>query len=431
MARLTKRKIDTSVSASDKEIRLWDDDPRGLGVRIKPSGAKTFFVQFRSPVTDKKVRHSIGQYGSLTLEEARTEAKKVLGAVAKNRDPAREKRLARHQARTNAKTMAEFCNLYLRDAKAGLVTYRGRPKKSSTLSIDEGRVNRHIIPLLGDMLVGDVTSYDVERFMHSVRLGETAVTVKTGPRGIARVRGGEGTARRTVGLLGSIFSYAVKRRIRDDNPVSGLEKGQDKKRSRILAPDEYRRLGQALVDLETMGANRTALRAARVLALTGCRRDEIYRLKRSELDTHSRCLRLGDTKIGQQVRPVGTAALAELTAAAEESETQYVFPAARGDGQLRDTKVFRRAIEEAGLEGVALHTLRHSFASVALELEYSEMTVAGLLGHRSHSVTSRYTHHVDRALVAAADRVSRLIAQRMDCENSHAVEIIELPSIRA
>ena len=122
MARLTKRKIDTSVPPSDKEIRLWDDDPRGLGVRIKPSGATTFFVQFRSPVTDKKVRHTIGQYGRLTLEEARTEAKKVLGAVAKNRDPAREKRLARHQARINAKTMAEFCSLYLRDAKAGLVT---------------------------------------------------------------------------------------------------------------------------------------------------------------------------------------------------------------------------------------------------------------------------------------------------------------------
>ena len=103
----------------------------------------------------------------------------------------------------------------------------------------------------------------------------------------------------------------------------------------------------------------------------------------------------------------------KLTAAAEESESQYVFPAARGNGHLRDAKVFRRAIEEAELEGIVLHTLRHSFASVALEMEFSELTIAGLLGHRAHSVTSRYAHHVDRALVAAADRVSATIAARM------------------
>ena len=96
-----------------------------------------------------------------------------------------------------------------------------------------------------------------------------------------------------------------------------------------------------------------------------------------------------------------------------DTESQYLFPSSRGDGPLRDSKVIRRACDKAGFDGVSLHTLRHSFASVANELGYTEMTVAGLLGHRMRSVTSRYTHNVDRALVAASDRISALIAARM------------------
>ena len=98
MAGLTKRLIDASTPEDGKEIRLWDDDPRGFGIRIKPSGVKTFFVQYRSPVTFKKTRLTIGQYGRLTLDEARSEARKVLGCVEKGEDPADEKRWAKAQS---------------------------------------------------------------------------------------------------------------------------------------------------------------------------------------------------------------------------------------------------------------------------------------------------------------------------------------------
>jgi len=103
-----------------------------------------------------------------------------------------------------------------------------------------------------------------------------------------------------------------------------------------------------------------------------------------------------------------------------------VFPAATGGGQLTDAKLFRRICKAAELESVSLHALRHSFASVALELEYSELTIAGLLGHRSHSVTSRYAHHVDRALVAAADRISAVIKTRMEGREEEGARVIEL-----
>jgi integrase len=164
--------------------------------------------------------------------------------------------------------------------------------------------------------------------------------------------------------------------------------------------------------------NPVAINACRLLALTGCHRGEVFGLLKTEIDDHAQCLRLGDTKTGQQVRVVGRSAMDLLDGLDEGTDSKFVFPASQGNGHLTDAKLFRHVCAEAGLEGVSLHMLRHSFATLALELEYSELTIAGLLGHRSHSVTSRYAHNVDRAQIAAADRVSALIARRMDGERA-------------
>ena len=178
MSRLTKRQVDAEIAKAKKENRLWDDDPRGLGLRIKRNGSATFFIQYRSPVTFKKTRHSIDQYGRLTIEQARIEAKRLFEAIAKGGDPAIEKRQSRHDAE-GAATVSEFCDDYMIDAEAGLVTYRGRPKKPSTLAIDKGRIERHIKPTLGEKLVWDVTSRDIEKAMHdTLQLGEEVVSRK-------------------------------------------------------------------------------------------------------------------------------------------------------------------------------------------------------------------------------------------------------------
>ena len=153
-----------------------------------------------------------------------------------------EKRRAR-----NAQTVAELCDLYFADAEAGrLVTRRRTQKKASTLAIDKGRIARHIKPLLGQLRVAAVTREDVECFMHDVAEGKTAANTKTKPRGLARVRGGKGAANRAVGLLGAIFSYAVRRRMRSDNPVHGVMRPADGKRDRRLTDAEYEALGNAL-----------------------------------------------------------------------------------------------------------------------------------------------------------------------------------------
>jgi integrase len=423
--RLTKRSVETLSPAENRYV-VWDKETTGFGVRVNRDGSKTFVTKYF--VNGRQRWLSIGKLGALTVDQARKEARYVLGAAAKGEDVAQTKKNARTEAKARSLNLEEFCFIYLSDAEAGRVTYRGRPKKASTLEVDRGRIKRHIVPLLGSRRLGDISSEDIEAFRHAVRLGKTATTVKTGPRGVARVRGGETASNRAIGLLGSIFSYAVKLKLRDDNPVRGIERFQDKKRQRALLPEEYRSLGQALDTLMENGANPWAVQAFRVLALTGCRRTEILGLKKSEVDQHHRCFRFGDTKSGQQVRAVGTSVLDALSQTSVMNESEYVFPASRGRGHLRDVKLFSRACDLANLRGITIHSLRHGFASVAGELGYADATIGVLLGHVSNTISGRYTHIPDPAALAAADRVSATIAQRMSGEVGSG-EILDFPQL--
>src|SRR5262249_27746663 len=178
-----------------------------------------------------------------TPDMARDAAKRILGHVADGADPAADK-----HAKRKAASVAELCDMYIADAEAGgLFTRREAAKKASTIGTDKGRIERHIKPLLGSMKVAAVTREDIDGFMHAIAEGRTAARIKTGKkRGLANVRGGKGTASRTVGLVGSIFSYAVRYRMRPDNPVRGVIRFADGRRERRLSDAEYKMLGAAL-----------------------------------------------------------------------------------------------------------------------------------------------------------------------------------------
>ncbi len=193
--------------STQKENRfvVWDEEVKGFGIRVNRDGSKTFVAKYF--INGRQRWLTLGKFGVLTVEQARKEARHALGAAAIGEDIAEKKKIARVEARANALTLEEFCGLYLSDAEAGKVTYRGQPKKASTLAVDRGRIKRHIVPLLGSRRIGDITSDEVEAFRHAVRSGATATTEKTGPHGVARVRGGETASNRALGLLGSIFSY--------------------------------------------------------------------------------------------------------------------------------------------------------------------------------------------------------------------------------
>ena len=224
--------------------------------------------------------------------------------------------------------MADLCREYLEKANSGLViSRRGRVKKALTLAYDHGRVERHIIPLIGHRPIKDITSADIRVFQRDVTAGKTAIDVKTKPRGRAIVTGGRGAATRTLGLLGAIMEYAVGLGYRPDNPVRGVRREADQKRRVRLDETGYRRLGKRLAAAQRAGIRWQAVEEIHLIALTGCRRSEIEKLRRSEVDLAGQALRLGDTKTGYSVRPIGLAAVRALRAAMAQSKGEFVFTA--------------------------------------------------------------------------------------------------------
>ena len=155
---------------------VWDSAVIGFGARRQRSEAVSYFVFYRT--TEGRQRwQTIGRHGAPWVPDtARDEARRLLGDVARGEDPASVK-----QAIRKAITVAELCDRYMVDAKAGLVLIRfGSGKKASTLAIDEGRIARHIKPVLGSLAVTAITAADIRNLRDAVAAGKTACYVKTG-----------------------------------------------------------------------------------------------------------------------------------------------------------------------------------------------------------------------------------------------------------
>jgi integrase len=410
------RRIDKrEIAALQPGQTIWDRDISGFGAR-RQIDAVSYVLIYRT-AEGRQRWHTIGRHGSpWTPDTARKEAIRLLGSVAGGLDPAAQKR-----AKRSAQSVAELCDLYLADAEAGRVlTRRKSAKKATTLLTDKGRVARHIKPLMGTMRVPAVMRTDVEAFMHDVAEGKTAGRSKTKRlRGLANVRGGKGTAARTVGLLGSIFSYAVRHQMRPDNPVRGVERFADGQRKRRLSDDEYRAIGAALSKAQKNNEIwPPAIALTRFLLLTGWRRGEALALKASEVDLGRRTATLGDSKTGRSVRPLSIQAtnlLRSVFDASNQEPARLVFPASRRGGLMSGyPKMWQRIAKSAALSNdVTPHVFRHSFASLAADLGFSEPTIAALIGHAGQSSTSRYIHTADSVLLTAADAVARRTSQLM------------------
>ncbi|MEN5053353.1 tyrosine-type recombinase/integrase [Brevundimonas naejangsanensis] len=409
MTKLTKRTVDAAeIGASD--YLIWDEDLPGFGLRVFPSGKRSYVVQYRQ--SGRSRRYTIGLQGVWTPETARREAKVLLGEVARGGDPSEDRSLDRR-----AITVKELCSRYLADLERGLILgKRGRPKKASTITTDVGRIQRHIIPLLGNRRVRDLTKADITQAMKDIIAGKTRTDVKTDKlRGRAIVRGGVGTASRTIGLFGGILSYAVELGIVEQNPAHGVRKPKDNINGRRLSEREYRVLGDILSNAVEDGQYATAAEMIRVIALTGCRRSEVIKLRWAEIDNEGSCLRLADSKEGASVRPVGLPVLEYFEKRRTEGSEGYVFP-----GWVDDTPFgsfpnhWAKILGKTELADITPHVLRHSFASIANDLGFTEATIAALVGHSRGTITSRYIHTVDTALVMAADNIAGYIHGLLD-----------------
>ena len=412
---ITKRDIDGLAPDS----AVWDEGKgavAGFGAR-RQREARVFVLKYR--VAGRQRWFSIGRYGSpWTVDEARNEARKILGRVAAGEDPAAERKAAKTAPAVT--TIAELCDRYMEAARKGLILTRfNRPKKPSTVEIDEGRVSRHIKPLIGLLPISDLDAKAVRRLIQDITEGKTAADEKTGLRGRAIVTGGAGTASRVADLLSGIMAWAVEEEFAASNPVHGVKRYRGEAKDRHLSDPELKALG-AVLRVQADGSRTQAVAIIRLLVLTGCRLGEIARLQWPEFDATDRCLRLADTKTGRSMRAIGSAAADFIAAQPRQAGSPWVFPARSGDGPYQHTKkLVKKIFDDAGIQGASCHTLRHTYASVATDLGYSDATIAGLLGHKGRGVTSRYVHRPDTALAAAAEAVATRIAATMGYSMPH------------
>jgi integrase len=410
MAKITKRAVDVLQAVSGRDVFIWDSELRGFGVRVKPSGVRTFLIQYRN-VEGRTRRLVLGQYGALTPENARDLAREKLAGVAKGEDPSAE----RHAVRTGM-SVSEVCDWYLEEAEGGRILGRHRRAiKASTLKMDRSRIETHIKPLLGARLVSGLTLRDIEGMQADIAAGKSARGRKAERGG--KSTGGSGVASRTIGTLRGLLGHAARLNVVGTNPAEGVRQLAVERRQRRLSDEELRHLGNIMRTLAAMGEHPTGLAAIRLMLLSGFRRTEVLGLERNWVSPNDHCVRFPDTKSGAQVRVLGEAAISCIEMAPGREGSPFVFPADWGDGHfIGVVRVLDRVCMKANVREVTPHVLRHTFASVAGDLGFSELTIASLLGHSARGVTQGYVH-LDTALIVAANRVSAEIANLLDDMN--------------
>ena len=430
MPKITKRVTDAAApTQAGKRRIIWDSSVVGFGLLVLPSGIKSFVYDYRNS-RGKKRRATIGRVGDMTPDQARKAAEAMRDLVRSGGDP-----LATRKADREASTVGDVLDAYLASG-------RFAEKAESTQAIDKGRIKRHLRPLLGKCYVDDLTTEEVRRAHGAIRDGKTATDVKTGHRGRAIVTGGETTARDCIGLFRAIMNWAVEEGLAKTNPAMGIKLGSNGTRDTILrGPDDYRRLFETLASMEGEKRIRQPVAdAIRVIALTGCRPGEIAGLRWQHVDFKSGTLRLPPTahKSGRRTgkpRVIALPATAQQIIAqqTEGKADDFVFAPVRGDGPVALNKPWRAVREEASLpEGIGLHGLRHTMASMLAMSGAQASEIQAALGHATVAMAARYVHWADEARTALAERAAApALAGMAAASGAQAAEIVHLNKTKA
>ena len=384
MPKLTKRRID-ALAPQARDYFEWDAEVSGFGVRVLPSGVKSYLVQYRAGGRTRRV--SIGKHGTLTVDAARKRARDLLGRVAKGDDPAR--RIAVHR---RAPTVAALCERFLKDH----VAERCKP---TTQGEYRRAVDLFVKPAMGAFKLVDVTRADVARLHHAHRDKPYQ-------------------ANRTLGVLSKMFNLAEVWGLRPDgsNPCRHVPKYPEKKRERFLSDAELSRLVATLAECEAEGSETPFVVAAfRLLILTGCRLGEVQTLRWEHVK--GGVIELPDSKTGARRIPLNAQARAVLDALPRAPGAAFVIAGATPDGHVTDLqKPWRRIRARAGLDGVRIHDLRHTYASRLVSRGETIQMVGKLLGHTQLQTTMRYAHLADDPVRQAAERAAAAMPDMLGAE---------------
>lgn len=383
MPKLTKRTVDRlSAPAPGRDVVLWDSELPRFGVRVKPSGHKSYIVQYR--IGGRSRRYTLGAHGPMTADKARTKAYAVLGQVAEGADPAGTR--ATEQA---TPTVATLADRYLRE-------HAEPHKRPSGVKRDRELLRGRILPALGRYRVTDVTRADVARLHHRMR----DVPIR---------------ANRTLALLSKMFTLAEAWGLRPDNtnPCRHIKRYRESKRERYLSKAEYHSLGEVLAEAaHTRRESPAVLAAIDLLLYTGMRRGEVLGLRWEDVDLESAWLRLVQTKTEPRTVPLNPEALAvfsRLVATADGSP--WVFHGAKPGAPLADLNgPWARIRKRAHIPDVRLHDLRHSWAAMGAGAGHGLPILGRALGHTEAATTQRYAHVADDPVRAMSEDIGRRIA---------------------
>ncbi|GFO62327.1 tyrosine-type recombinase/integrase [Geomonas paludis] len=355
-----------------------DTEVVGLKLAVSKSGRKYFWHRYRFRGRKKALK--LGEYPSVSVQDARHMVHEHKNMLARDLDPANQR-----QIRRNVPTLSEFAvETYLPYAKLHKRSWKD----------DESKIRRDIKATIGRIPINEITTGDVMKL-------HTAIGLRAAP----------GTANRYLALLSGMFKLAIQNGLVKENPARGIKKlPEADARQRFLSGDELTRFIVA-VNAE---AGRTTANAIILLLLTGLRRMELFSLRWSDVNLDSATAWLTKTKAGRgRTVVLNSAALNLLLKMKEQADPhcQWLFPARRGAGHLVDVrKAMARAMALAGISDLRPHDLRRSFASLAVNAGVDLYQVKDLLGHSTVAVTQKaYAHLQQNTLRSASEIVAKTV----------------------
>jgi integrase len=391
-----KRLIKTVVEAipvpaqGKGPARVYDDKIKNYWVQVSNRGVRTFYCYGRPG--GRQVIHKLGRFGQVTAEQARTMARKALGAMAAGVDPNAAKREARtaEKARLAAPTVGRLCDLYLEkhaEPKKRLRSRRG----------DRSLIECHIRPAIGDRKIAEIGFEDLQHLHRKIGV-EAPIA-----------------ANRAMALLSKAFSLAIRWGYRADNPCKGIERNPEEPRERYLEPAEWARLRDALN--RRYGEIEAA--ALVFLMLTGARFGEAMAARWDEIISDGRVWSKPSAHTKQKRRHrVPLSASAQTLISDLPRTDDRLFPVSSN----RVRAVWEAVRTEAGLPGLRIHDLRHSYAAVLASDGLSLPIIGALLGHSAPATTARYAHLLDDPLRQATERVGSLWTATADENEPPAAE---------
>jgi integrase len=358
----------------------YDSDVPGFGLRVTAAGARSWILNYRRRADGVERRYTIGSWPSWPVAAAREEAKRLRRAVDGGGDPVGEA-----QAMRDAPTVANLAERFLAEHVA-----RRRPSTQLAYRIV---LRKYILPALGRKKVAAVEFENVER-LHATVSRQLPIQ-----------------GNRVLAVTAAMFALAVKWRLRPDNPAKGVTRNREHQRRRYLRPDELARLTKALAE----DRNQETADVLRLLLLTGARRSEVLFAKWDQFDLTSGIWSKphSATKQGREhIIPLSAPALALLAARFDKrnDDSPWLFPG-RKDRPRKDTRhVWARVLKRAGIHGLRIHDLRHSYAAQLASAGIGLHVIGRLLGHTQPATTHRYAHLLDDPLRQATERVGAIIA---------------------